>query len=125
MSAFGEQIAEDVKRELRDPRKRSADLHFNGVGGRVFFVLKTAATNYTQFVEDHPAYKSGDGVVTAPSVYNTIDAAIGACTANQGDTIFVMPGHTEAITVLAKELCYFSDTIKVNGVEIKWSAYPV
>lgn len=28
----------------------------------------------------------------------TIDAAIGYCTASRGDTIFVMPGHTEAIT---------------------------
>ena len=87
-----------MKREFRDPRFRSGQEHFEGKGGRVFFVLKTAATNYTQFVEDHPDYKSGDGVVTTPAVYNTIDAAIGACTASQGDTIYVMPGHTEAIT---------------------------
>lgn len=98
MGAFQTNIAEAVKNELRDPRKRSSDLHFNGYSGRIFFVLKTAATNYAQFAEDHPAYKSGDGVVTAAAVYNTIDDAIGACTASQGDTIYVMAGHTEAVT---------------------------
>jgi len=30
--------------------------------------------------------------------FSTIDAAIGACTANAGDTILVLPGHTEAVT---------------------------
>lgn len=30
--------------------------------------------------------------------FATIDAAIGACTANAGDTILVLPGHTEAVT---------------------------
>jgi len=36
-----------------------------------------------------------DGEVRA---YDTIDAAIGACTANAGDVILVMPGHTETIS---------------------------
>jgi len=30
--------------------------------------------------------------------FATIDEAIGACTANAGDTIYVLPGHTEDIT---------------------------
>lgn len=98
MSNFSEGIADDVKKQLKDARFQTLQQHAAGKGGRVFYVLKTAATNYTQFVADHPDYKSGDGVVTTPAVYNTIDAAIGACTANQGDTIYVMPGHTEAIT---------------------------
>src|SRR3990167_6036958 len=103
MGAFQENIAESVKRELRDPRFQSS----NGLafplygGGRVFFVLKAAATNYTQFAEDHPDYKSGDGVVTVAAVYNTIDAAVGACTADQGDVIYVMPGHTETVSAAA------------------------
>lgn len=96
--SFSEHIAGDVKRELKDSRFQSLNKHKDGAGGRIFYVLKTAATNYTQFVEDHPPYRSGDGVVTTASVYNTIDAAIGACTANRGDVIYVMPGHTEAIT---------------------------
>lgn len=98
MGAFGEHIAEDVSRELQRPRYQSAQAHYSGQGGRVFFVLKTSATNYSQFVQDHPDYKSGDGVVTVAAVYNTVDAAIGACTAGQGDKIYVMEGHTEAVT---------------------------
>ena len=98
MSKFQSNIAEATKVELSDPRYQSAQAHFQGGSGRTFFVLKTSATNYTQFVEEHPPYKSGDGVVTTPAVYNTIDDAIGACTANQGDIIFVMPGHTETVT---------------------------
>lgn len=100
MGAFQENIAEAVKRELRDPRFQSGnglDYPLYG-GGRVFFVLKTGATNYAQFAEDHPDYKSGDGVVTVAAVYNTVDAAIGACTASQGDVVYVMPGHTETIS---------------------------
>lgn len=30
--------------------------------------------------------------------FATVDAAIGACTASAGDTIVVLPGHTEAVT---------------------------
>lgn len=30
--------------------------------------------------------------------FNTIDAAVGSCTANAGDTIYVLPGHTESIS---------------------------
>ena len=30
--------------------------------------------------------------------FSTIDYAIGKCTANRGDIIFVMPGHSETIT---------------------------
>lgn len=96
MGAFHENIAEAVKRELLDPRFLSRNKL--GHAGRVFYILPTTATNYTQFVEDHPAYKSGDGVVTTAAVYNTIDAAIGACTANQGDVIYVMSGHVETVT---------------------------
>jgi hypothetical protein len=37
---------------------------------------------------------------TSPSTaVGTIDEAIGLCTANNGDVIYVMPGHTEAVTV--------------------------
>jgi len=63
--------------------------------------MATSATNYTQFVEDHPDYRSSDGVVTAAAVYNTIDAAVGACTANQGDVIFVSPNYTETVSAAA------------------------
>lgn len=41
----------------------------------------------------------------------TIDYAIGLCTANQGDLIFVMPGHTESLATLI--------TADVAGITIK------
>lgn len=99
MGRFAEDIAEAVKKELLDSRVFSRNRHgLEGVTGRVFFVMPTSNTNYTQFVEDHPDYRSGDGVGTVAAVYNTIEAAVNACTANQGDVIYVMPGHTETIS---------------------------
>lgn len=97
MSAFETKVAEAVKKELQKPGYQSSTLHTQS-SGRIFWVIKTTKTNYGAFVKDHPAYKSADGVVTVASVYNTIDDAIGACTASQGDRIFVCEGHTEAIT---------------------------
>jgi len=40
-----------------------------------------------------------DGTLETP--YATIDYAIGKCTASRGDTIVVMPGHTETVTAAA------------------------
>jgi len=59
---------------------------FNPVGpiGKVFFVDSGVA--------------GSDG--TSPdTAVATIDAAINKCTANNGDVVYVMPGHTEAVTV--------------------------
>lgn len=36
--------------------------------------------------------------------FATIDEAIGACTASAGDTIYVLPGHTEAVTATSINL---------------------
>lgn len=38
------------------------------------------------------------GLGTRETPFSTIDYAIGQCTANKGDVILVMPGHTETIT---------------------------
>lgn len=40
-----------------------------------------------------------DGTLVSP--YATIDYAIGTCTASRGDTIIVLPGHTETVTAAA------------------------
>lgn len=138
MSKFAENIAEEVKLAMLDPNFVSRHL------GRTFWVLKTAATNYTQFKEKHPDYEgtSKDGVVTIGSVYNTVDAAVGACTADQGDVIYVMPGHTEdviadsidldvaGITVIClgtgENMPYFtfitaaSSEVTVNADDVRW-----
>lgn len=53
------------------------------------------------------------GKGTSPSdPFRTIDYAIGRCTANKGDTILVMPGHTEAISAAG------GITIDVAGINI-------
>lgn len=43
---------------------------------------------------------SGDGL-TWNTALSTIDAAVGKCTANKGDVIWVGPGHNEGITAAA------------------------
>ena len=53
--------------------------------GNVFFVMTGGSD--TAGAGQHP-----------DSPFATIDFAIGQCTANQGDTILVMPGHTETIS---------------------------
>ena len=54
-----------------------------GPRGRVFFVDSNVA--------------AGEGTSPETAVA-TIDTAINLCTANRGDVIYVMPGHTEAVT---------------------------
>ncbi len=97
MSKFDQQIADSVKKVLAGSDVFSNRLH-NQFTGRVFWVMLSTKTNYGAFVASHPSYKSGNGVTTVASVYNTIDAAINACTASQGDVIYVDQGHTEAVT---------------------------
>jgi hypothetical protein len=41
----------------------------------------------------------GSSGTSPDEAVGTIDEAIGFCTANNGDVVYVMPGHTEAITV--------------------------
>jgi len=53
--------------------------------GEIFFVNSVTGTNSAS------RGKSPDTALA------TIDYAVGLCTANQGDTIYVMPGHAEAV----------------------------
>lgn len=61
--------------------------------GKVFIVGKSAVAYRDVYQEIFGP--DADGAVR---FFATIDAAIGACTASAGDTIFVLPGHTEAVT---------------------------
>lgn len=64
-----------------------------GLSGKVFIVGKTGVANrdvYAELFGTDP-----DGV---SRFFATVNAAIGACTANAGDTILVLPGHTETVT---------------------------
>jgi len=67
--------------------------------GNVFFVMTGGSD--TAGNGQHP-----------DSPFATVDFAIGQCTASQGDTIFVMPGHTETLTNSARW------TVDVVGVSI-------
>lgn len=60
---------------------------------KVFFVLDSSNARFGDLQHEFPADK--DGVIR---VYSTIDAAVSSCVASRGDIIYVMPGHTEAVT---------------------------
>lgn len=74
-------------------------IHFTdliGLGrGRTFWVMASTTAGYAQFFADHNVV---DPVDRTNSVYNTIDAAVSACTASRGDVIYVTEGYSEAVT---------------------------
>lgn len=61
--------------------------------GKIFIVGASSVANRSMLAELFDV--DVDGVAR---FFATIDAAISACTANAGDVIYVMPGHTEAVT---------------------------
>lgn len=97
MPNFEQKIADAVKKILLGTDVFSNRFHYQRTG-RVFWVVASTKTNYGAFVKEHPSYKSGNGVTTVASVYNTIQAAIGACVAAQDDIIYVDRGYTETVT---------------------------
>lgn len=68
-------------------------LTFAGTG-KTFIVGSSSVANRSMLAE-----LFGVDVDGVARFFSTIDAAISACTANAGDIIYVMPGHTEAVTV--------------------------
>lgn len=79
-----------------------------GVSGKIFVVGKAALAYRDMFNEIFTP--DNDGRVRFSA---TIDAAIGLCTADAGDTILVLPGHTEAISAAGGIAC------DVAGVTIR------
>lgn len=63
--------------------------------GDTFYVLKQSAALYEYTVARVP---SGN-------LFVTVDEAVNACTANHGDVIKVLPGHTENITTASAITC--------------------
>jgi hypothetical protein len=59
--------------------------------GNVFYVLSTVGSDSNTGLDN-----------TSPKA--TLESAINACTANNGDIIFVLPGHTEAVTSTSTNL---------------------
>jgi len=53
----------------------------------------------------HSSGSNGNSGTDKDNPFATIDYAIGRCTADKGDIIFVMPGHTETLTTAAAIDC--------------------
>lgn len=70
-----------------------ADRLVAGAAGRVIIVGKAGLANIDAYKDIFGVDANGQVLFAA-----TIDAAIGLCNANGGDTIYVLPGHTEAVT---------------------------
>lgn len=64
--------------------------------GKVFWVSNAAAA---QLTGQKTGSDGNKGTFDAP--FATLDFAVGQCTAGRGDTIFVKPGHAEAISAAA------------------------
>lgn len=64
------------------------------VGGHIYWVKAASSPDYENFLaERQMQYEDGSF-----SVYNTITAALAACTANAGDVIYVTPGYTQTVS---------------------------
>lgn len=72
-----------------------SSLPFAG-SGKIFVVGDSGTANLSMLKELFTP--DVDGKVRFAS---TIDSAVGSCTANAGDVILVMPGHTETVTAAA------------------------
>ena len=66
--------------------------------GKVFWVYNGSVTQTGQI----GGSDGNRGTFDAP--FSTIDFAVGSCTANRGDIIFVKPGHAETITLATQLL---------------------
>ena len=78
-----------------------------GLSGKIFCVGDSSTANLDMLRELFDADPDGD-----LRFFSTIDAAVGACTANAGDVILVAPGHTETIATAT------SLVVDVAGVSI-------
>src|SRR3990167_9367773 len=58
-------------------------------------LLKVAGQGSVYFVDSNGGGSATSGGRSPESAFTTLDAAIGACAASKGDTIFIMPGHAE------------------------------
>jgi hypothetical protein len=77
--------------------------------GKIFVVGDSSTANRDMLQEIFGRYPDPDGDIR---FFDTIDAAVGACTANAGDVILVAPGHTEDIAAAT------SLVVDVAGVSI-------
>lgn len=77
--------------------------NFPRVGGQTrvdSFTRYAVPAGNVLYVDSVTGSSTGPGF-SPQTAYSTIDAAIGACTADNGDVILVVPGHVETITAAA------------------------
>lgn len=61
-------------------------------------LLRPAGIGKVFYVDSNGGGSTTSGGLSPESAFTTLDSAINACTANKGDTIYVMPGHAETFT---------------------------
>jgi hypothetical protein len=61
-------------------------------------LLRPAGMGKVFYVDSNGGGSTTSGGLSPESAFTTVDAAINACTASKGDTIFVMPGHAESFS---------------------------
>lgn len=86
-----------------DRRVLASALANRTVANRLVDTIDFGLTNTTGniFYVDSGAAAASDGAgagLTKDTPFATLDYAVGQCTANNGDVIFLMPGHAETIT---------------------------
>ena len=80
-------------------------------GGLPSVVDTRVVTGNVFYVDANAAQVSTTDGTHPDTAFSTIDGAINACTASQGDTIYVLPGHTET---LADATSLVPDTVGVS-----------
>lgn len=83
-----------------------ADRLASGNAGKIIVVGKSAIAHRDTYSEIFVPDADGKVLFAA-----TVDAAVGLCTADSGDTIYVLPGHTETVTAS-------SLTLDVAGINV-------
>lgn len=83
---------------------RSA-LFVNKQAGGMFSIEDMARSTGNRFYVHHSGSTSTSAGRNPDAPISTIDAAIGLCTASQGDIIYVMPGHAESVIAAAGIAC--------------------
>jgi hypothetical protein len=76
---------------------RSSLYYRRGAGGKVAIEDMGVSTGKRIFVHSVTGVDGTAYGFTPDKPYATLDYAIGKCTANKGDIIYLMPGHSEAI----------------------------
>jgi len=88
-------------------------------GGMFAIVNETLTTGENFFVHSGTGVNSVGGGRNPDAPLATLDYAIGLCTADKGDTIYVMPGHAETIAATDG---FDADVAGIRIIGLGWGA---